>query len=535
MLENQISIIPKPVSMTLGEGQFYITERTIIETDPELIDIAKYFKELLLSPTGLNLGITKFKTDLNKSNAIYLKLNGKLGDLTDEGYALKVNQERIVLSAPKPVGIFYGIQTIRQLLPKEIEKKKVSHIEWFVPSIEIIDYPRFSWRGYMLDEGRHFFGKEVVKHILDIMAVFKMNTFHWHLTEDQGWRIEIKKYPLLTEIGSKRQKSQIGGFISKQMDDTPHEGFYTQEEIQELISYADRLFIKIIPEIDMPGHSKAALAAYPEFSCTGGPFEVSTKFGIKKDIYCVGKESTFKFLYNILDEIILLFPSEIIHIGGDEVPKKRWKKCPNCQERMKSEKLKNEKELQIYFTERINNYLSSHGRRLMGWNQVLSDKSTKDMVGQYWKFGKRKATRHLAIGGNIVFSEFGYAYLDYSYKFTSLGRAYRYEPIPKNLKVDYYNNILGIEAPMWTEWVRNINELDWQSFPRLLAYAETGWTPREQKKFNSFKSRLENILIRLDLLGVSYAKKDEYQPNFLKRLFGFFTIFREPKRISLSN
>ena len=533
MLENQINIIPKPLSMKLGEGQFQITELTKIESDPELIEIASYFKDLLLLPTGLDLKLNNLKTDLNGSNAIYLTLDRKLTTLTEEGYSLIVKNERIVLSAPNPVGIFYGIQTLRQLLPKEIEKKVVSEIEWFVPSIEIIDYPRFTWRGYMLDEGRHFLGKDVVKRILNLMALFKMNVFHWHLTEDQGWRIEIEKYPLLTEVGSKRDKTQIGGFISKQMDNTPHEGFYTQEEIREIISYADKLFIKIVPEIDIPGHSKAALAAYPEFSCIGGPFEVSTRFGIKKDVYCVGKESTFEFLSNILDEIILLFPSEIIHIGGDEVPKKRWEKCPECQERIKSEKLKNEKELQIYFTERINKYLSSHGRRLMGWNQILSNKSTKDMIVQFWKFGKKKVPKHLMIGGNVVFSEFGYAYLDYSYKFTSLRRAYLYEPIPKKLKADYYDNILGIEAPMWTEWVRNVHELEWQTFPRLLAYAETGWTPREQKKFKSFSVRLDNLLIRLNLLGVSYAKKDEYQPNFLRRLFGFLTIFREPKRSSL--
>jgi len=534
MLENQINLIPKPISMKLGEGQFQITELTKIESDPDLIEVAEYFKGLILPATSYNLVINDFETDLSKNNTIYLTLNGELSDLSEEGYSLKVSQDRIILSASKPVGIFYGIQTIRQLLPKEIEEKKeISHIDWIVPSIDIIDYPRFSWRGYMLDEGRHFLGKEVVKHMLDLMALFKMNVFHWHLTEDQGWRIEIKKYPLLTEIGSKRQKTQIGGFISKQMDNTPHEGFYTQEDIREIISYADKLFIKIIPEIDMPGHSKSALAAYPEFSCTGGPFEVSTRFGIKKDVYCVGKETTFEFLSNILEEIILLFPSEIVHIGGDEVPKKRWEKCPECQERIKAENLENEKELQIYFTERINKFLSSHGRRLMGWNQILSNKSTKDIIVQYWKFGKKKIPKHLSIGGNVVFSKFGYAYLDYSYKFTSLRRAYRYEPIPKKLNAHYNDNVLGIEAPMWTEWVRNIHELDWQTFPRLLAYAETGWIPREQRNFKSFKNRLENLLIRLDLLGVYYAKKDEYQPNFLRRLLGFFTIFREPKRSSL--
>ena len=534
MLENQISVIPKPVNMNLGEGLFHITEKTIIESDPELVDIANYFKDFLLSPNGLSLRITNLQTDLNKSNTIYLVLNGKLSDLTEEGYSLKINQERIVLSAPKPVGIFYGIQTIRQLLPKEIEEKEVtSKIEWTLPSIEIIDYPRFSWRGYMLDEGRHFFGKEVVKHILDLMALFKMNVFHWHLTEDQGWRIEIKKYPLLTEVGSTRTRTQIGGFLSKKMDNTPHKGYYTQEEIKDIISHAASLFIKIIPEIDMPGHSKSALAAYPEFSCTGGPFEVSTRFGIKKDVYCVGKESTFEFLNNILDEIILLFPSEIIHIGGDEVPKKRWEKCPDCQERIKTENLENEKELQIYFTERINKFLSSHDRRLMGWSEILSASSTKDIIGQYWMFGKKKVIKHLKKGGNMVFSKFGYTYLDYSYKRTSLSKAYNYEPVPKNLHKDYHRNILGIEAPMWTEWVRNVRELDWQTFPRLIAIAESNWTPKKQKSFKSFKSRLEYILNRLDIMGVHHAQKEEYQPAYIKRIFGLLTMLKEPKRNSL--
>lgn len=535
MLMTTINIIPKPVSMTLGEGSFILTKQTVIESDPNLIEVARYFKDLMLPASGFNLEIIDLKTDITKSNTIYLKLNGEINNLSEEGYDLKINRERIVLSAPKPVGIFYGIQTIRQLLPIDIEKKdENSAIEWIIPSIDIKDYPRFSWRGYMLDEGRHFLGKEVVKHILDLMALFKMNVFHWHLTEDQGWRIEIKKYPRLAKVGSKREKTQIGGFLSKKMDNHPHEGYYTQEEIQEIISYADKLFITIIPEIDIPGHSKAALAAYPEFSCTGGPFEVSTRFGIKKDVYCVGKESTFDFLSNILDEIILLFPSEIIHIGGDEVPKKRWEKCPECQERIKIENFKNEKDLQILFTERINKILSTHGRRLMGWNQILSASSTKDIIGQYWMFGRRKVIKHLKRGGNIVFSKFGSTYLDYSYKRTSLRKAYKYEPVPKKIHKDYYNNILGIEAPLWTEWVRNVRELDWQTFPRLIAIAESNWAPREQKSFRSFRIRLEDLLNRLDILGVHYAPKQEYQPAFIKRIFGFFTIFKEPKRTFLT-
>ncbi|MFX0075877.1 MAG: beta-N-acetylhexosaminidase [Candidatus Hermodarchaeota archaeon] len=536
MQENKISVIPKPAYMILMEGYFTITDQTKLESDPKLKDLAEYFRKLILPATGFDIVISEIKPGLTKSNTIYFELNGELNHLGEEGYCLKINEKRILLTGGKPVGIFYGIQTLRQLLPKEIERKnELSDIEWIVPSVEIRDYPRFSWRGFMLDEGRHFFGKDVVKRIFDLMALFKMNVFHWHLTEDQGWRIEIEEYPKLTEVGSKRIETQIGGFLSKNMDGILHGGFYTQEEIKDIVSYADKLFIKIIPEIDIPGHSKAALAAYPEFSCTGGPFEVSTTFGIKKDVFCVGKEATFEFLSNVLDEIVNLFPSDVIHIGGDEVPKKRWEECPDCQERIKTEHLKNEKELQVYFTYRIKEYLASHGRRIVGWNQILTKKSSKDIIAQKWLFGKKLIRRHLIKGGNVVFSQFGYVYLDYAYERTSLSKAYKYEPIPKQLSKKYHSKILGIEAPLWTEWVRNVRELDWQTFPRLLAIAESNWTPKEQKNFKSFRNRLEPILRRLDIIGVHYARKQEYQPPFIKRLFGFFTIFREPKRESLHN
>ncbi|MHA2290168.1 MAG: beta-N-acetylhexosaminidase, partial [Promethearchaeota archaeon] len=399
---DMINIIPKPVSMILGEGYFRINGQTAIEADPELIEIAKYLRDLVLPATGFRLEISEMKKDLTKSNTIFLNLNEELNTLQEEGYSLKINPEFVELLALKPVGIFYGIQTIRQLLPIEIEQKNnIPGINWDIPSIKIMDYPRFSWRGYMLDEGRHFLGKEVVKHILDLMALLKMNTFHWHLTEDQGWRIEIKRYPLLTEVGSKRNGTQIGGFLSKKMDTNPHKGYYRQEEIKEIISYATKLFIKIVPEIDLPGHSKAALAAYPEFSCTGGPFEVSTTFGIKKDVFCVGKDSTFEFLNDVLDEIISLFPSDIIHVGGDEVPKKRWEKCPDCQERIEKEGLKNKKELQEYFTNRIMNHLSSHGRSIMGWNQILTEASSKEIIAQKWLLGKNLIKKHLMKGGNV--------------------------------------------------------------------------------------------------------------------------------------
>ena len=266
MPDNKVNIIPKPVNLIYREGNFILTEQTKIESDTRLKDVADYFKNLISTATGFNLVISDIRSGLTESNRIYLVLNEGLDKLGEEGYSLEINQKNIILTAKNPVGIFCGIQTIRQLLPIEIERKaKLSCFEWVIPAVEIRDFPRFSWRGYMLDEGRHFLGKAVVKHILDLMAYFKMNVFHWHLTEDQGWRIEIKKYPKLTEIGSKRKETQIGGFLSKNMDNTPHEGFYTQEEIKEIISYADKLFIKVVPEIDIPAHSKAALHPVPGF------------------------------------------------------------------------------------------------------------------------------------------------------------------------------------------------------------------------------------------------------------------------------
>ncbi|MFX1251769.1 MAG: beta-N-acetylhexosaminidase [Promethearchaeota archaeon] len=527
--KGSILIIPEPVKLTITSGEFILNKSTTIQIDLELKKVGQYLKGLLSTSTGFENQINIMGSQNYQENAIILQIDSELDALGEEGYNLEVAPEKIMLSAPKSAGIFYGVQTLRQLLPPEIETSTlVDQIEWTVPCVKIKDYPRFSWRGFMLDEGRHFLGKEAVKRMLDLLALHKMNVFHWHLTEDQGWRIEIKRYPRLVEVGSKRKETQIGGFLSKKREPTPHSGYYTQEDIKEIVSYAAERFIKIIPEIDMPGHSMAALAAYPELSCAEGPFEVQTTFGIKKEVFCPGKEQLFTFLQNVLNEVMELFPSEIIHIGGDEVPKDRWRECGDCQTRIEKEGLKDEHELQTYFTNRIAFYLSAHGHKLMGWNEVLDDNLVDNAIAQHWLRGKNKVFAHLRKGRKFVMSRFFYCYLDYNYYLTPLRKAYAFEPIPKKLEKEYHQNVLGLEAPCWTEWIPNVNRLDWQVFPRLTAHAETGWTEKGKKDYRSFKKRLEHFFRRLDHLGVQYARKEEIDPSLIKRISKISSVLKPP-------
>ena len=360
----QVAIIPEPVETKRHEGFFVLTKKTSIYADTELKEIAAYLQELLLPALGWKIPTTA-KT--NDENCIQLILNNDTPEIGEEGYILKTTEKGILIEGKTSAGVFYGIQTIRQLLPKEIESQQaVSDIKWLVPSITIKDYPRFKWRGFMLDEARHFMGTKVVKELLELMALLKLNKFHWHLVDDQGWRIQIEKYPKLTEIGSQRELKPKRGEIQNTEEPNVYGGFYTKKEIREIIAYAKERFIEVIPEIEMPGHSSSVLAAYPELSCSGGPFEVPTRWGIFADVYCPGNEQVYEFLKDVIDEVIELFPSKIIHIGGDEVPKIRWRSCPKCREKMKKEGVPKHKELQAFLTNYFADYLESKGRRLMG-------------------------------------------------------------------------------------------------------------------------------------------------------------------------
>ncbi|MFW9874080.1 MAG: beta-N-acetylhexosaminidase [Candidatus Thorarchaeota archaeon] len=510
-------IIPEPVYLIFSDREFTLTENTIIQSNQKLLNISDHLKNFLFPPTGFNLSIKKVENITTNDNTINLILINKNNQLGSDGYRLKITPHRINISARKPAGVFYGIQTLRQLLPLEIESKiGVENIKWKLPCLKIEDYPRFPWRGYMLDEARHFHGKEIVKKLLDLMALFKLNIFHWHLTDDQGWRIEIKKYPKLIEIGSKRNESQIGDFSNNKKNGIPHSGYYLQEEIKEIITYAKNRFITIIPEIDMPGHTRAAIASYPNLSCRGFSLRVSPHWGIHRDIICIGKEEVFEFIKGVLDEIAELFSSDIIHIGGDEVPKNRWKECERCQSRIEKEGLKNEEDLQVYFTNRITAFINSKGKRTMGWNEILDENLKEDIICQYWLRGKEKVFRHLQNNGKVINSDFKFTYLDHSYSFTPLKLAYGFEPIPKKLKNQYHENVLGLEALMWGEFIPNLKRLEWQTFPRLIAFSEIGWTPKDKKDFRSFQIRLDNLLKRLDFMGINYANKNEVKGVFLE-------------------
>ncbi len=522
-------VIPHPVKITLNKGNFFLSKETFIDISPRLQASGNILQKVLVDDIGLECRISK---ETYSSNCINLRLNDKLSNLGKEGYSLIIDTEKILIQGAHERGLYYAIQTLRQLIPLSPNETAV----WPIQGIQIVDYPRFRWRGFMLDEGRHFQGKTIVKRMLDLMALHKLNKFHWHLSEDQGWRIQINKFPKLTEIGSFRKSSQIGGyrsFIRGKKKGPPHQGFYTQEDIHEIVDYASQLFIDVIPEIDLPGHSTAILASYPEYSCTGGPFEVATTWGIKKDVLCVGKESTFQFLEQIFNELLKLFPSRYFHFGGDEVPKDRWKECPDCQKRLIDEHLANEEALQKYFTNRIGSFLLEKGKIPIGWNEIITERFedlNQEIIGQHWLRKDDLTLAHLQKGRKFIVSKFFHTYLDYPYYMTPLRKVYHFDPIPSNLSKEFHNNVLGIEAPLWTEWVPNLDRFDWQVFPRLTAIAETAWTFPSNKNYQDFRQRLTYFLKRLDKMEVKYAKESIVDPSWLKRIFTPVLMFRDPDK-----
>jgi hexosaminidase len=527
---NQIYIIPEPVSIRINSEKFNITETTSIFSDPKLDVVSKYLKNLIQSVTSFQLGIKDLNQLTEDNDLIILKLIDEDIQIGEEGYYIEITSQKTMVSANTALGVFYGIQTLRQLLPPSIESNtRFIDGTWELPCLEIVDFPRFSWRGYMLDEARHFHGKSVVKKLLDICALLKINVFHWHLSDDQGFRIEVKKYPRLTEIGSKRNETQVGGFLSRKRDGIPHSGFYTQEDIAEIVAYAKERFITIVPEIEIPGHTRAILAAYPELSCKGVSFEVSSHWGIHKDVLCVGKEKVFEFLRNLMDELITIFPSRIIHIGGDEVLKTRWKECQDCQARLKSEGLKDVKDLHVYFTNRILNYLNSRHIRVIGWNDVLNKNLKEKIICQYWIRKKHLVLEHLRNGGQAIMSNFKYVYLDHSYSFTPLNLAYEFEPIPNKLENQHHKNVLGMEALIWGEFTPNLRRIEWQTFPRLIAFAEVSWTQKDKKNFVRFQDKLRSFNKHLDIMNINYANEDEFQPGSVKKMFSVFSLLKEGK------
>ena len=505
-----ISIIPKPQQMVKNAYYFKLNKQTkiIVPNDKDVSDIGQILSDYLSPATGFNFAVEVMNKEKNY-NAIQLAIVTTPDTLGREGYILSVGKNGITLKANQPTGLFRGIQTIRQLLPTEIENISSRNSRWNIPSVEIVDKPRFPWRGMLLDCGRHFMEKDFIKRYIDLLAYHKMNTLHWHLTEDQGWRIEIKKYPKLTEVGAWRT----------QPDGSNYGGYYTQDDVKEIVAYAQSRHINVIPEIELPGHSRAALAAYPQFSCTGGPFEVASIWGVHKDVYCAGNDQTFSFIEDILSEVIDLFPGKYIHIGGDESPKDRWQDCPKCQARIKNEGLTDEHELQSYFIKRIEKFLNSKGRQVIGWDEILEGGLAPGATVQSWR-GIEGGIAAAKQGHDVIMSPTSHAYFDYDVSTTDLRQVYTFNPIPKELTLEESKHVLGGECNMWTE--RAPQELvDSKMFPRMLAMAEVLWSDPNGRDYEKFYDRVETHYERLDYLGVTYGSVA--RPIFIRPSFDIKT------------
>ncbi|GAA5496909.1 hypothetical protein Rhal01_03097 [Rubritalea halochordaticola] len=511
------SIIPMPAQVAVKQGHFTISQDTVIVAPESLATEAAALRDRLAPATGLNLEI--------KGQAagpqVKLVLDKSLSELGREGYRLDVVEKGIVIRAADPAGVFYGVMSLLQLLPAEVVSKQAVEAKWEVPFVSIQDKPRFAWRAFMLDEARYFKGEQEVLKLIDQMAALKMNVFHWHLTDDQGWRIEIKKYPKLTSVGSKRKDTQVGGWNSKNYSGEPHEGYYTQEQIKKIVAYAQDRHITIVPEIGMPGHAQAAIAAYPWLGTKNEEVEVSTRFGKHFHTYNPASDKVYQAMNDIFDEVIALFPSPIIHIGGDEVRYDHWKESEEVKALMKRDKLKTNADVQIYFTNRIAKIVESKKRNIMGWNEIMgvnvhgglnagdeaeAAKLSPDTVVHFWKGSMELAKQAVKDGHRIVNSVHSSTYLDYGYGSISMQKAYSFDPVIKGLTKEEEKNIIGTGCQMWGEWIPTVERMEQQVYPRLAAYAEVGWTPLEQKDYASFKERMKGQLKRWDLQGIHYAK-----------------------------
>ncbi|TXE09140.1 family 20 glycosylhydrolase [Gelidibacter salicanalis] len=510
--EDEISIVPKPSSLYLSEGSYTFSKDTKISVaDDSQKPAAKYLSDLFEKAAGFPLNIIDTK---DENGVVFIEDE----TLASETYTLEVTPKSITIKASDAAGYFYAVQTIRQLLPASIEKADSNATDWVIPSINITDQPRFAWRGMQMDFSRHFFSMDEVKTFLDYMALYKLNTYHMHLTDDQGWRVEIKKYPLLTEKGAWRIESSHDIECKKLAKTDPsftideqhyhdrdgqrmYGGFYTQEQIKEIIAYAAERQIEVIPEIDMPGHFKSAIDNYPFLACTG-----EAGWGeLFSSPACLGKESTYEFTKNILSEIAELFPSEYIHIGGDEVNIQSWKECPLCQKAIKDNNLKNEHELQSFFNHNIEAFLKSKGKRMMGWDEIVEGGVSDQTTMMWWRnWAPDMLTKAADNGNDIVMTPCFEYYFDAKHEVTPFEKVYNYEPIPETFNEGQAKHIIGIQANLWSEMIPNFKRLEYQAFPRLLAMAETAWSSKDAKDHDNFQKRMTLQYDRLDALGVQY-------------------------------
>ena len=497
------NIIPKPLFQKIEKGVFILDEKTFIDSYGEFQNVANFLKSYFSETYN-------FKLPSNKSNNQILFINDS-SIKNDEGYQLKITEKNISISSKTTKGAFYAVQSLIQLLPIKTDSKEIT-----IQCLEIKDEPQFVYRGMHLDVARHFFSVDFIKKYINLMSMLKMNTFHWHLTEDQGWRIEIKKYPKLQEIAAFRNETLIGHYNDQpqKFDGKKYGGFYTQEEIKEIVKYASERQITIIPEIEMPGHSQAAIAAYPELGCTGEQIEVATKWGVFEDIYCT-KEGTFKFLEDVIDEVVPLFPGKYIHIGGDEAPKIHWKNCKNCQKLLKKEGLKDEHELQNYFITRMEKYINSKGKQIIGWDEILEGGLAPNATVMSWR-GTNGAVEAAKQKHPVILTPQSHCYFDHYQSeneneplaiggFLPLEKVYLFNPIPKELTTEEARYVLGAQGNVWTEYLSTPEKVEYMVFPRAIALSEAVWSSSVHKNYNDFINRLEIFNKRLDAMNVNYA------------------------------
>ncbi|MDR3141051.1 MAG: family 20 glycosylhydrolase [Tannerellaceae bacterium] len=513
-----VHVIPAPLSLVQNEGVFTLDKNTAIyASTPEAKTIAGYFAARMSPATGYRFSIGEKEV----SEGVSLVIDN-LPDVNDEGYTLDITPGLVAIKARTPAGIFYGMQSFLQLLPAEIESPSlVKDVAWTAPAVSIKDEPRFGYRGIMIDPCRHFMPAEEIKKLLDVLSLFKINRMHWHLTDDQGWRIEIKQYPRLTEIGSKRIEGE------------GHEygGYYTQDEIKEIVQYAAERFITIIPEIELPGHEMAAISAYPELSCKGEEGTPRIIWGVEDIVLCAGKENVFEFLENVFKEVVALFPSEYIHIGGDECPKKSWKECPLCQQRIKEEGLTGDKEhsaeerLQSYFVQRMEKVLAGYGKKIIGWDEILEGGLAPTATVMSWR-GEQGGIAAARMNHDVIMTpQNDGMYLD-RYEgdakiepvtiggFASLEKVYNYNPAPEEVvALGKEKHILGVQCNAWSEYMYTNELMEYRTFPRILALAETSWTPLDRKDYDDFERCLDNALVRLDARHINYYIPQPEQPS----------------------
>ena len=523
---NEINIVPAPAEIKVSGGSnFTVTKNTVLVLEGSgLENISKLFNDYMQTMYGMKLKISKKEIE---KNSIVLNFE-RMDKPTQGAYTIRVNSKGVYISGDNESGVFYGIQTLLQLLPSINPKSEIGNLKLEVPQLSITDYPRFAYRGMHLDVGRHFFPVDFIKKYIDYLALHKFNYFHWHLTEDQGWRIEIKKYPLLTSVGGFRNGTIIGRHPGKGNDSLRYGGFYTQEQIKEVVKYAADRYITIIPEIEMPGHSSAAIAAYPQLSCfpdestkidSTTPWagsregkQVQQTWGVFKDVFCPS-EYTFNFLQDVLDEVMLLFPSTYIHIGGDECPKESWKLSDFCQQLIKEKNLKDEHGLQSYFIQRIEKYLNSKGRKIIGWDEILEGGLAPNATVMSWR-GEEGGIAAAKQNHDVIMTPESYVYLNESQTknedsltyggFLPLEKVYGYEPQPATLNADEAKHILGAQGNVWTEYMTNDKNVEYMIFPRMSALSEVLWSPKEKRNWKDFEGRLPAIFNRYKMWGASY-------------------------------